>query len=213
MWSKGAAIPLCSFMKRLNLRNATLVLHDWGGAVGLDFAAKHPDRVKAIAFMEALVRPMVSQDASFAERYVFDQFRGDESGRKLLIEQNYFVEKALSMFAGRPLSEAELNVYRAPYLLEKDRLPIAQWPREIPIDGLPADNAAILQSNYDWLRGAHIPTLLIAATPGAILKAPMVQSLRRDIPRLDVASIGPGLHYIQETAPKRISAALNAWLA
>jgi haloalkane dehalogenase len=201
-----------AFMNRLNLRNVTLILHDWGGAVGLDFAANNPDRIKAIAFMEALVRPMTSGDSNFVERYMFDQFRGDRSGQELLIEQNYFIEQALSMFAGRALTETEMAAYRTPYLIAEDRLPVAQWPKEIPIDGTPRDNAITLQENYDWLRGADVPTLLIAATPGAIIKAPMVQSLQQDIPRLDVAQIGAGLHYIQETAPHRISAALNAWL-
>lgn len=201
-----------AFMKKMGLYDVTLVLHDWGGAVGLDFAASSPERVKAVAFMEALVRPMVSSDANFVERFVFDQFRGDESGRKLLIEQNYFIERALSMFAGRPLTEQEMDAYRGPYISADDRFPIFQWPKEIPIDGSPSDNAVALQENYDWLRRANIPKLLVAATPGAIIKAPMVRSLQSEVSNLEVAEIGSGLHFIQETAPERISAALNAWL-
>lgn len=202
-----------AFMDEMNLRDVTLVLHDWGGAVGLDYAANNPSRVQAIAFMEALVRPMASSDANFVERYVFDQFRGDESGRKLILEQNYFIERALPMFAGRTLSEAEMNAYRQPYLIAEDRLPIAQWPKEIPIDGMPEDNAGILRENFEWFQSASISKLLIAATPGALIKPSMVQALQNEVSRLEVAQIGSGLHYIQETAPRRISDALNTWLS
>jgi haloalkane dehalogenase len=200
-------------MKVLGLRKATLVLHDWGGAVGLHFAANNPSKVKAIVMMEALIRPMQSDDANFVERYMFNQFRGDESGRKLLIEQNYFVERALNMMAGRTLSDAEMTAYRAPYLNEEDRQPVWQWPREIPIDGTPADNAAILQRNYDWLKASNVPLLLLHATPGAIIKAPMVADLKRDIPRLETTAIGRGLHYVQETTPNRIAAEVSNWIA
>lgn len=206
------AVYFADFMRALGLRDVTLVLHDWGGAVGLDYAANNPANVKAIALMEALIRPMRTDDANFVERFMFDQFRGNESGGKLLIEQNYFIERALGMMAGRTFSEEEMTSYRAPYLLAKDRNPILQWPREIPIDGLPADNEAILQRNYDWLRGSSVPLLLLYASPGAIIKAPLVAELQHDLPRLQVTSLGPGLHYIQETSPARIAAEVSNWI-
>lgn len=201
------------FMTGLGLQNATLVLHDWGGAVGLDYAAKNASNVKAIAMMEALVRPMRSREANVVERFIFDQFRKDESGRALVIEQNYFIERALGMMTGRTLSSAEMEAYRAPYLNAEDRRPVQQWPREIPIDGQPADNAVIMQRNYDWLKSSSVPLLLLHATPGAILKAPVVAALKRDLPRLQTVSIGPGLHYVQETSPIRIAIELSKWIA
>ena len=201
-----------AFIETLGLKDLTLVLHDWGGAVGVNYAAKHPDNVKAIAFMEALVRPMKKEDAGAVEHYMFGQLRDEKRGTELIVGENYFIEKALAMFAGRALSDAEMKVYRAPYLKEKDRLPVAMWPKEIPIDGTPADNAAIMQKNYDWMRGSSIPLLLLYANPGAIIKAPMVADFKRALPNLEAVSIGPGAHYVQETSPTRIAEALSKWL-
>ena len=204
---------LSAFIDELGLTNTTLVLHDWGGALGLDYAARNSKRIKRIALMEAVVKPASWQDTNLIERFIFKQFRGQESGDKLNIDQNYFIEKALPMFVGRKLSEAELSAYRRPYLKPEDRQPVAQWAREIPIDGQPADNHKRIGTNYKWLKKSDVPVLLLQASPGAILKQPIVDQLKQDIPRLDVRSIGPGLHFIQETTPRKIGQVLSDWLS
>lgn len=202
-----------AFIEELALKNVTLVLHDWGGAVGIDYAARHPDNIRGIAFMEAVVMPMSLKDADMGARYIFGRLRDPEDNRKLIIEENFFVETLLPMMSGRELSEAEMSVYRAPYRTKDSRRPVAQWPLEIPLDGTPADNVARIGENYEWLRGSDVPVFLITAEPGMIFRPKIVAQLEKEIPRLRTASIGSGLHYLQEVQPTRIAAALSAFMA
>lgn len=206
------AAYLSGFIEAMALENVTLVLHDWGGALGLDYAARNPGNVRAVALMETVTMPMPWSDASLPERYLFGRLRDPEGGFELAAERNYFIERMLPMMAGRDLSEQEMAAYRAPFPTPQSRLPVAQWPVELPLGGEPADNVTRIQDNYDWLRSAETPLLLVRAEPGVIMKPAMLERLRADLPRMEEAFVGSGFHYIQETQPTRIGNELAAWL-
>jgi haloalkane dehalogenase len=133
------------FLEALGLRDVTLVIHDWGSALGFDYAMRHPKNIKAIAFLEAIVLPMPDFQA-FPDgmRELFTAFRSPDQGRKLIIDQNVFIERVLPNAILRKLSEEEMNRYREPYLEPKSREPLWRWPNEIPIGGEPADVAAVV---------------------------------------------------------------------
>lgn len=200
------------FIQAMKLRNVTLVLHDWGGGVGLDYAIRHQDNVRGIAFMEAVIRPMSWDEATFAERYLFGRLRDPQEGHEILAEDNYFVETMLPMMAGRSLSDVEMEHYRAPFPTVKSRRPIARWPREIPIGGEPQSTVERIGENFEALKRSDLPLLLLYAEPGMIVKPAFRQTLERDLPRMKQVSVGSGIHYLQETQPTRIGNALASWV-
>ena len=184
------AAYLEGFVEALALEDVTLVLHDWGGGLGLDYFARHPDNVARIALMEAVVKPFRWADANAVEQYLFGRLREPADGQALLGEQNLFVESLLPMMAGRAMSEAEMARYREPYPTVASRKPVVQWPREIPFDGLPADNAERIGANYAALRASDVPVLVLYAEPGMIYKAPFLDELARELPRATQVSVG-----------------------
>lgn len=206
------AAYFAGFVEAMGLRNVTLVLHDWGGGVGFDYAARHEDNVRAIAFMEAVAKPMSLKEADLPTRYLFSRLRDPKAGWRIAAEDNYFVEKMLPMMSGRQLSEAEMAVYRAPYPTVESRRPVAQWPREIPLDGEPADNVARIGANFEWLRGAETPLLFLYGEPGMIFTEDQRDVLKRELPRMEMVSVGSGFHYLQEVQPSRIGEALAEWI-
>ena len=158
------------------------------------------------------MRPARWADASLPARIIFGNFRDEERGHELLVEENYFVEKLLPMMSGRTLSEAEMNVYRAPYLDPAHRKPVRVWPQEIPFDGMPERTHTRIAGNYAKLRESSLPLLLLHADPGVIFNAQAVADVKAEIPRLETQSIGPGMHYVQEAQPTRIGQALRSWI-
>lgn len=122
------------FIKKMELKNVTLVIHDWGSALGFHYAMRNVENVKGIAFMEAMVTPMSIDDFGMMEQFMFNKFRDPVKGPEWIIEDNFFIETALPHFAGREMTEAELNIYAAPYLIEKDRKPLLMWTQELPLD-------------------------------------------------------------------------------
>ena len=196
----------------MELKDVTLVLHDWGTAIGLNYLANHPTNVKQVVVMEGVMKPMSLKQADFATRYIFNNLRHERKGEKLIVEKNYFVEKLLPMLSGRKLSDAEMENYRAPYLQEAHRTPVRVWPQEVPFDGVPADNTQLLQANYDYLKNSDHPLLLLHAEPGAIFTKEFMAGVAVEIPRATIKNIGPGLHYIQESQPSNITDAIANWL-
>jgi len=200
------------FIDALGLKDLVLVLHDWGGGVGFDYAARNEDNVRGVAFFEAVVKPMSLDDADFATRYLFGRFRDPEDGHKIIAVNNYFVEKLLPMMSGRELSDAEMAVYRSPYPTVESRKPVAQWPREIPLDGVPADNAARTGGNFEWLKSSDTPLFMLYADPGMIWTEKTRGPLMEELPRMQTETIGSGLHYLQEVQPTRVGEAIAAWI-
>ncbi|MCE3248973.1 MAG: haloalkane dehalogenase, partial [Geminicoccaceae bacterium] len=150
-------------------QRVTFVVHDWGSALGLDWANRHRDRVRAIAYMEAIVRPLAWAEWPEPIRKLFQGFRS-AAGEEMVLGKNVFVERVLPGSVLRGLTDAEMAVYRRPYLEPGEaRRPTLTWPRQIPLGGEPADVVAIVQAYAGWLAASELPKLFVNAEPGAIL--------------------------------------------
>ena len=189
--------------------NVTLVVHDWGSALGFDWGNRHRGALKGIAYTEAIVRPVTWNDWPRAVKPAFQAFRSP-AGEALILEQNVFVEQILPGAVLRRLSDAEMEVYRRPFARPgEDRRPTLTWPREIPIDGEPADVAAIVESYAAWLRASDVPKLFVNAEPGAILRGGP-REFCRSWPHQRELTV-PGTHFVQEDSPDAIGRALAEW--
>ncbi|MGV0717920.1 haloalkane dehalogenase [Mycolicibacterium sp. XJ662] len=187
-----------------------LVLHDWGSALGFDWANQHRDRVAGIAYMEAIAMPIDWADFPDPVRPLFEGFRSAD-GEAMILEQNLFVEAVLPGAVQRPLTDEEMNHYRAPYLTAgEDRRPTLSWPRNIPIEGEPADVVAIVDEYGRWLAGSDVPKLFVNAAPGAITRG-RVRDFVRTWPNQTEVTVA-GTHFIQEDSPDEIGNALAAFV-
>lgn len=187
----------------------TLVVHDWGSALGFHWAQRNPDAVRGIAYMEALVRPVTWEEWNDAARPVFEGFRSP-AGESMVLEKNIFVERVLPGSVLRGLSETEMAVYRRPFAEPgEDRRPTLTWPRQIPISGEPADVVAIAQEYSEWLAATEVPKLFVNADPGAILIGAQRAFCRGWKNQTEVTVAGS--HFIQEDSPHEIGAALADW--
>lgn len=190
-------------------KDVTLVIHDWGSALGFDWANRHRDAVKGIAYMEGIVRPVTWDEWPEAARGVFQGFRS-EAGEAMVLEKNTFVERVLPGSILRDLSEEEMAVYRRPFQNSgEDRRPTLSWPRQIPIEGEPADVVEIVQAYGDWLAASDLPKLFINAEPGAILVGAQREFCRSWPNQTEVTVAGN--HFLQEDSPDEIGRAIAEW--
>jgi len=202
------------FVDALGLQDITLVIHDWGSALGFHYAMRHEKNVKAIAFLEAILMPLPDWQAFPAEmQEMFRAFRSPDVGWDLIVNQNVFIERILPGAILRKLTEEEMNRYREPFLEPKSRKPIWKWPNEIPIAGEPADVTAAVNDYNAKLRRSDLPKLLLYATPGAVITAPLVDWCRKNLKRLTAVNVGDGIHYLQEDHPHEIGTAIADWYA
>ena len=191
--------------------NVTLVIHDWGSALGFDWARRNADRVKAVAYMEGIVRPVLWEEWNQQSRPVFEGFRS-EAGEAMVLRKNVFVEKVLPGSVLRGLTEAEMTVYRRPFLTPgEDRRPTLSWPRQIPLAGEPREVVDIVQEYADWMATNDLPKLFVNAEPGAILVGAQREFCRGWKNQTEVTVRGS--HFIQEDSPTEIGEALHAWLS
>lgn len=188
----------------------TLVVHDWGSALGFDWANRHRDRVAGIAYMEAIVQPMTWSEFPESAAGVFQGFRSP-AGEKMVIEDNLFVEAVLPGSIIRDLAAEELDEYRRPFVDPPHRRPTLTWPREIPIDGEPTDVVEIVEAYGNWLTTSDVPKLLVNADPGAMLNGSNLD-FARTFPNQTEITV-PGRHFIQEDSPHEIGAAIVEWMA
>jgi haloalkane dehalogenase len=204
------AIHLDAFLERvLPSGKLTLVVHDWGSALGFDWARRHPERVRGIAYMEAIVRPLTWSEWSPSAVELFKSLRGP-AGEDLILKRNIFVERILPGSVLRKLSDAEMDAYRKPFReAGESRRPTLTWPREIPIDGEPADVVAIANAYAGWLASSAVPKLFINADPGAILTGAQREFCRRWPNQREVTV--RGVHFIQEDSPHEIGRAIADW--
>ncbi len=205
------------FIDALALDDMVLVIHDWGSVIGMRHARLNPDRVAAVAFMEALVPPalpMPSYEAMGPQLGpLFRDLRTADVGEKMVLDGNFFIETILpEMGVVRSLSEAEMAAYRAPFPTRQSRLPTLQWPREVPIGGEPAFAEAEVLKNGEWLMASPIPKLLFHAEPGALAPKPVVDYLSENVPNLEVRFVGAGTHFLQEDHPHLIGQGIADWL-
>jgi haloalkane dehalogenase len=199
------------FIAALGLERLTLVLHDWGSALGFHYARRHEANVRGIAFMEAIVRPLTWDEWPRTVRGLFQQFRTPEIGWDLVVNRNAFVEQVLPGAIMRKLTGEEMTRYREPFIDPAARRPVWRWPNEIPVDGEPADVAALVAEYSRWLGVSSVPKLLLHARPGAILRKELVAWCRDHVRNLTLVDIGPGLHFVQEDRPHEIGEAIRAW--
>jgi haloalkane dehalogenase len=190
--------------------NVTFVGHDWGSALGFDWANRHRSAVKGVAYMEALVRPLSWAQWPEAGREIFRAFRSP-AGEEMVLQRNLFVEAVLPASVLRDLGDAEMEVYRRPYREPgESRRPTLTWPREIPFEGQPADVTEILESYAAWLSTSDLPKLFINAEPGAILVGDHREFCRRWPNQREVTV--EGIHFVQEDSPREIGLALAEWV-
>ena len=189
--------------------NVTLVIHDWGSALGFDWAFQNPDSVLGIAHMEGIVRPVSWSEWPESATAVFQGFRS-EAGESMILDKNLFVERVLPGSILRDLTDAEMAVYRRPFLhAGEDRRPTLTWPRQIPIDGEPTDVFDIVSAYSDWLNNCDIPKLFVNAKPGAILTGAQREYCRGWKNSSEVTV--PGIHFLQEDSPHEIGEAVAQW--
>jgi haloalkane dehalogenase len=202
---------LCRHLEALGVSDrVTLVVHDWGSALGFHWAQQHPDAVRGIAYMEALVKPLRWEDWPEKGREIFQGFRSDV-GEELVLERNLFIEAVLPSSVMRELSAEEMDEYRRPFPNREDRQPMLNWPRQIPLDGEPAEMVALIESYGAWLAAEDSPPkLFINAEPGSILVGEQREFCER-WPRQDKVTV-PGLHFLQEDSPDEIGSAVSIWL-
>ena len=203
---------LAAFIDAVIGRDAKIlfVIHDWGSALGFDWANHHRDRVRGITYMEGIVRPLTGWD-EWSKRAIptFQGFRS-EKGEEMILDGNMFVERVLPGAVQRKLTEAEMAEYRRPFAKREVRWPTLTWPRQIPIAGEPADVVAIAADYAKWMAENDIPKLFVNADPGAILTGAVREFCRSWKNQTEVTV--PGLHFIQEDSGPAIGRAIAAWM-
>ena len=203
------ALYLDAWFEALNLTSKiTLVVHDWGSALGFHRAARFPQQIKAIVYMEAIFMPRRWED--FGDSAPIFQALRSKQGEHMVLDENFFVEKILPRAILRKLSEQEMAAYRAPFRTREDRLPTLIWPRQIPIDGEPADVAAIVQDSANAMARSPIPKLLIVGNPGAIVRGRTLEFCRTWPNQTEVQV--DGVHFLQEDSPHEIGMALRQFI-
>lgn len=190
--------------------NVTLVIHDWGSGLGFDWANRNREAVAGIVYMEAIVRPVSWADWPEAAKGIFEAMRSP-GGESMILEKNIFVERILPASIIRSLSDDEMAVYMAPYTEPgESRRPTLTWPREIPLDGTPADVHEIVSEYSQWLAEADVPKLFVNAEPGSILIGPQREFCRTWPNQTEVTVAG--IHFIQEDSGAEIGRAIRTWM-
>lgn len=194
----------------LDIHNAILVGHDWGSAIAFHWAARNPGRVAGLVYMEAIVRPRRWDEFPSGRDKLFRQLRAPE-GEDLVLKENFFVEEILPRSVLRDLRKEELDAYRAPFPDAESRLPTLVWPRELPIEGEPADVTATVEEYGEYLQTSQMPKLFLRADPGAIIVGETVGFCRSFPNQVEIAV--PGIHYVQEDSPHEIGRAIANFVA
>ena len=198
---------------RLGLDEVVLVGHDWGGALAFDWAARHPGRVRGVAFFETIMRPMSLSELGDAPRARTEAIRGPQ-GEALVLDSNYFVESAFTGGVLNPLGDEDLDVYRAAFPTRDSRRPVLQWARSLPLDGEPADVTERVEQYGKWLAGSdEIPKLLLTfdSSPTLGTDAAMAAWCAANVAALEIQHCGPAGHHAPEDQPASIAGAITVW--
>ncbi|GAA3239151.1 haloalkane dehalogenase [Nonomuraea helvata] len=199
---------LDAWFDALELDDVVLIGHDWGGALAFDWAARHPGRVRGIAFTETIVKPMAWEEFPEAGRELFKAIKTEGAGEAMLLDDNLFIE-------GSGLPEEDLAVYRTSFPTRESRLPILRWARSMPLGGEPADVVAIVEAYDTWLAAStDVPKLLIAFEPGhgAMMGPEMVEWCAGNMAALEIEKHGVAGHTTPAEQPQAIAAALTGWM-
>lgn len=205
---------LDAWFESMGLDRVVLVGHDWGGVLAFDWAARHPGRTLGVAFLETIMRPLAWAEFPESARSFFTSLRTPGAGEAMALEQNVFIEQALSAGVRTGLVAGDLAAYRKPYPTPQSRRPLLAWARSMPLDGEPQDVVASVEAYDRWLASSpDVPKLLLTFDPGpGIMIGPdLADWCRRHIPALEVAACGPAGHHAPEDQPAAIAAAIAAW--
>ncbi|MFD4556013.1 haloalkane dehalogenase [Streptomyces sp. NPDC058469] len=206
---------LDAWFDALGLRDVVLVGHDWGGALAFDRAARHPDRVRGIAFTETIVKPMSWDEFPEGGRELFRAIRAEGVGEAMILDENAFIEQALPAASATPLPPADLAVYRRPYPTRESRRPLLRWPRSMPLGGEPADVVTRIEAYDRWLEASpDVPKLLLTFAPGAgtMMSSDIIAWCAAHIAALEIEhSDAVAGHHTPEDQPELIAAAIAAW--
>ncbi len=198
------------FLSQMGIKNnAALVIHDWGSALGFNWAYDNPEKVKGICYMEAIVKSMQWEDWNEDARGIFQGFRSP-AGEEMILKKNLFIEAVLPGSILRKLSDEEMNEYRRPFSEEKSRQPTLDWPRQIPLENDPPEICETVDSYSQWMAKNDLPKLFINAEPGAILIGKQREFCRTWKNQKEVTV--KGSHFIQEDSPDEIGNAIFDWL-
>ncbi len=200
------------FIEKMELKNITLVIHDWGSGLGFHYASRHEDNVRALVFMEAIVKTIRWADMPKEFSSGFKLLRTPFVGWLMISVMNGFVEKILPQAIVRKLTKEEMQKYREPYPTIKSRKPLRQWPLEIPINGKPERMGKIVAEYSNWLQNTTLPKLLFYARPGAIMTKKVVEWCTSHMHNLEAIDVGKGVHYLQEDHPHLIGKEIVKWL-
>lgn len=200
-----------SFILKLDLENIILVLHDWGGPIGLHFARNNPDKIRGVVMMETILQPLEWKRFDWFTQLMFWQFRQPFLGWLWNAVFNFFLNVILPQSIIRKISPEEMQSYLLPFKKVISRIPIVRFPQELPIKNSGSLNEKIVMANLEWLRLSAQPKLLVHAEPGRLIKKSDVIEFEQTIPLLRTAHIGKGLHYIQEDQPQAIASAIRNW--
>jgi haloalkane dehalogenase len=215
---------LDALIDALGISSAYLVAQDWGTALAFHLAARRPDFVRGLAFME-FIRPMstwqdfhhtdVAEERAHAEaaRVAFRKFRTPGEGEALILQANAFIERVLPGGMVRKLSAEEMAAYRAPFPTAESRCPVLAFPRELPIAGEPADVYATLQSAHAALAASTYPKLLFTGEPGALVSPEFAARFAASLQHCALVRLGSGVHFLQEDHPEAISRSVAGWIA
>jgi haloalkane dehalogenase len=203
-----------AWLDALELRDVVLVGYDWGGVLAMDWAARHPTRVRGLAVFETFLRPMSWSTWPPAGAELFRAMRTPDVGEKLVLDENQFLARSFQNGVKRGLTDEERNVYYASYPDRASRRPLLQWPREIPIDGVPADVNAVVTAYDAWLATSReVPKLLLAFDAATPLGTPVIVDWARStFAALDIVGLGAAGHHAPEDLPHEIGAALATWM-
>jgi haloalkane dehalogenase len=203
---------LDTFLENLGISSAYLIAHDWGTGLAFHLAARRPEFVRALAFME-FIRPMPTwQDFHADQIETFKKFRAPGVGEKMILDENFFVERVLPAATVRKLTEEEMAVYRAPFPTPESRRPTWRFPNDLPIAGEPADVYAAIEKAHRALAQSSYPKLLFVGEPGALVSPAFAERFASGLKNCKVIHVGPGLHYLPEDHPKEIGSAVHSWL-
>jgi haloalkane dehalogenase len=206
-----AADYLEAFIDSLGLKNVTLVLHDWGAILGFDYANKHRDNIKAIAFMEAAIQPVNWEGMPKKIRIGIKMMKSPIFGPLLVKRGNLFIKKMLPDLIMRDLTDEEMAVYAAPYPTRKSRQVLLRWPQDVPMNGKPAQVHEAMMSYSKWLKESDLPKLCLYITPGVGFQSVDRAVVENEFKNTKMINLGEGNHFLQEDYPHEIGSELAKW--
>lgn len=203
---------LDAFLERMKITSAYLVAQDWGTALAFHLAARKPELVRGLAFME-FIRPMPTWNDFHPDQIeTFKRFRTPGVGEEMILEHNVFIEAVLPAATARKLTEEEMAIYRAPFPTPESRRPTWRFPNELPIAGTPSDVYATMEEAHRALAASTYPKLLFVGNPGALISPAFAEGFTKKLKNCEMVQLRSGLHYLQEDHPDVIGANIKEWL-